>query len=266
MNNLHRSLAPVSDAAWAEISEEVTRTFRRRIAGRRVVDVTDPAGLDFAGIGTGHLEPVAPVIEGVTTSRRVSLPAYELRVPFTVARAAVDSVERGAVDADWDPAKDAAAAIAAAEDRLVFSGSDALGITGVMAASSNERVPLPGDVEELPTAVSEAMNLLRLAGVEGPFALLLSAELYTLVQEETDDGYPVAQHLTRMLGEGAIIWAPAIEDAVLLSTRGGDFELHLGQDLSIGYLGHDADTVTLYLQESLTFRVCSDEASVVIGR
>ena len=44
MNNLHRELAPVSDAAWEQIEEEATRTLKRFLAARRVVDVTDPQG------------------------------------------------------------------------------------------------------------------------------------------------------------------------------------------------------------------------------
>ena len=39
MNNLHRELAPISDAAWAQIEEEASRTLKRYLAGRRVVDV-----------------------------------------------------------------------------------------------------------------------------------------------------------------------------------------------------------------------------------
>ncbi len=65
--------------------------------------------------------------------------------------------------------------------------------------------------------------------------------------------------------DGEIVWAPAIDGAFLLSTRGGDFELRLGQDLSIGYLSHDTDTVQLYFQESLTFLVYTAEASVALG-
>src|SRR5262245_3083561 len=42
MNNLHRELAPISDAAWADIEEETTRTLKRYLAGRRVVDVHGP--------------------------------------------------------------------------------------------------------------------------------------------------------------------------------------------------------------------------------
>ena len=64
--------------------------------------------------------------------------------------------------------------------------------------------------------------------------------------------------------DGEIIWAPAIAGAFLLTTRGGDFELHLGQDLSIGYLSHTDAAVDLYLQESLTFLLLTSEAAVVL--
>ncbi|GLW09176.1 hypothetical protein Misp01_43050 [Microtetraspora sp. NBRC 13810] len=105
------------------------------------------------------------------------------------------------------------------------------------------------------------MTALRLAGVDGPYSLALSADAYTAVNETSDHGYPIHEHLSRVI-DGDIIWAPAIDGAFLLSTRGGDFALHLGQDLSIGYLSHDAHGVQLYLQESLTFLAYAGEAAV----
>ena len=65
MNNLHRELAPISDAAWAQIEEEAKRTLKRYLAGRRVVDVEGPGGLGLSAIGTGHLKPIAAPGEGV---------------------------------------------------------------------------------------------------------------------------------------------------------------------------------------------------------
>jgi uncharacterized linocin/CFP29 family protein len=173
----------------------------------------------------------------------------------------VDAVERGAQDADWQPVKDAAKKIAFAEDAAVFGGYPAAGIAGIRASSSNPALTLPADVREYPNAVSQAVSALRLAGVGGPFSLLLSADAYTLVSETSDHGYPIREHLARLL-DGEIIWAPAIEGAFLLSARGGDYELRLGQDLSIGYLSHDAGTVQLYFQETLTFLVYTSEAIV----
>ncbi|GAA3135852.1 putative linocin/CFP29 family protein [Kribbella aluminosa] len=263
-NNLHRELAPVSDAAWGEIEEEARRTFTRDIAGRRVVDLVGPAGPALSSVGTGHTEAVEAPGDGVHALRRLSQPIIELRVPFTVTRHAVDDVERGAKDSDWQPVKDAAKQIAYAEDHLVFHGSDAAGIVGLAPSTSNDVLALPGEARDLPDTVAQALRALRLAGVAGPYSLLLSADAYTAVAETTDHGYPIRDHLSRLIGDGEIIWAPALEGALLVSTRGGDYELHLGQDLSIGYLSHNADSVQLYLQESLTFLALTAESSVVL--
>ncbi|MGQ4511392.1 family 1 encapsulin nanocompartment shell protein [Streptomyces sp. DW26H14] len=264
MNNLHRELAPVSAAAWADLEDEARRTFKRHVAGRRLVDVPEPAGTELAAVPTGHLEAVEAPAEGVRAHLRRAQPLVELRVPFTVSRAQVDSVERGAQDADWDPVKDAARRLAYAEDRAVFEGYAAAGIEGVRAASSNPALTLPADARDYPNAISQAISELRLAGVGGPYAVALSADAYTLVSETSDHGYPIREHLSRVLN-GDIVWAPAIDGAFVLATRGGDFELRIGQDVSIGYLSHDATSVELYFQETFTFLTYTSEAVVALS-
>ncbi|HEU5265858.1 MAG TPA: family 1 encapsulin nanocompartment shell protein, partial [Jatrophihabitans sp.] len=141
MNNLHRELAPVSDGAWAQIEDEARRTFKRNLAGRRVVDVVGPAGPTLSAVGTGHLRPLDAPAAGVLVRQREVQPIIELRAAFTVSREAVDDVERGAQDSDWQPVKDAAKQIAFAEDRAIFHGSAAAGIAGIAPSSSN--TPLP---------------------------------------------------------------------------------------------------------------------------
>ncbi len=263
MNNLHRSLAPISDAAWSEIEHDARRTFTTHLAGRRVVDTIGPAGSDLAAVGTGHLGEVSND-DGVLIRRRDVQPLMELRVPFTVSRQAVDGVERGSHDSDWDPVKEAAKKIAFAEDAAVFAGNAGVGIVGIGPFSSNPPLEIPSEKSKINDTVAQALTTLRLAGVDGPYSLVMSADLYTVVSEVTDHGYPIRTQLARLLGDGEMVWAPGIEGACLVSTRGGDYELHLGQDLSIGYLSHDADTVELYLQESFTFLPLTTEASVTI--
>jgi uncharacterized linocin/CFP29 family protein len=264
MNNLYRELAPVSAAAWSGIEEEAKRTFARHAAARKAVDVTGPDGLALAGMGTGHVTTIDPPADGVSASLRDWRPVVELRVPFTLSRSQIDSVERGALDPDWQPVKDAAKKIAFAEDRAVFDGYAAARITGIRQASSNPALTLPGEVRDYPDVVSKAVSELRLAGVAGPYSLLLSADAWTAVSETSDHGYPIREHLARVL-DGDIIWAPAIDGALLVSGRGGDYELRLGQDLSIGYRSHDADSVQLYFTESFTFAVYTTEASVALN-
>jgi uncharacterized linocin/CFP29 family protein len=264
MNNLYRELAPITEAAWAEIETEAARTFKRHIAGRRVVDVSEPGGSVTAAVSTGHLNDVTAPADGVVAHLRDARPLVRLRAPFTVRRVDIDDVERGSQDSDWDPVKEAARKLAFAEDRAIFEGYEAAHIGGIRKTSSNPALALPEDPREIPDVISQALSELRLAGVDGPYSVLLAADIYTKVSETTAHGYPIREHINRLV-DGDIIWAPAIDGAFVLSTRGGDFDLQLGTDVSIGYLSHDTETVQLYLQETLTFLCYTAEASVALA-
>ncbi len=264
MNNLYRELAPISDMAWAQIEEEASRTLKRHLAARRVVDVQGPKSLEFSAVGTGHLSQIETPGDGIQAALREVKGLVELRVPFELARQAIDYVARGANDSDWSPLKDAARKIAFAEDRAVFEGYASAGIQGIRQLTSNPELTLPADVKSYPGAVAQAVSQLRLAGVNGPYALLLGAESYTAIGGASDDGYPVLQHIQALVDE-EIVWAPAIAGGVVLTTRGGDFELHIGQDISIGYLSHTETAVRLYLQESFTFLPLTAEAAVMLA-
>ncbi|THT99239.1 bacteriocin [Lampropedia puyangensis] len=261
MNNLHRELAPISDAAWKDIEEEVARTFKRSVAGRRVVDVRGPEGSQCASIGTGHQISIASPIKGVIAKQREVMPLVELRVPFELSREQIDDVQRGSEDSDWQPAKDAATQLAFAEDTAIFDGYAAAGITGIRNGSSNKSLQLSKDISLYPDAVAAALKQLRLEGVDGPYAVVLGSDAYTALSEGSDQGYPVISHLQKLIN-GEIFWSSAIEGGCIVSMRGGDYALHLGCDLSIGYTSHDQHKVQLYLKETLTFRMLTAEAAV----
>jgi uncharacterized linocin/CFP29 family protein len=265
MNNLHRELAPISDAAWAQIEAEVSRTFKRHVAGRRAVDMPGPSGTILSAVGTGHLTPIKSPGDGIVARQREVRALIELRVPFKLERRAIDDVERGAKDSDWQPAKSAARKLAYAEDGAIFEGYAAAGIVGVHQGTSNPAMPLPDSVREYPNVIARALTTLRLAGVNGPYAVLLDADVYTALAESSDEGYPVMEHVKRLVDD-KIIWAPGIQGAFVMTTRGGDFELQIGQDVSLGYLSHTDDTVSLYLEESFTFRLLTAEAAVALVR
>lgn len=264
MNNLHRELAPISGAAWAQIEAETTRTLKRYFAGRRVVDVPAPGGVALPGVATGHLVSITPPAEGIIAHQREVKALAELRVPFELSRQAIDDVERGSEDSNWQPAKDAAKTLAFAEDRAIFDGYRAANIQGIREGTSNPIKSLPDDVRNCPDVVAQALNQLRLAGVNGPYSVVLGANEYTALVETRDHGYPILEHVKRII-DGDIIWAPAIGGAFVLTARGGDFELNIGMDVSIGYLSHTDKIVRLYLEETFTFRVLTSEASVVLS-
>jgi uncharacterized linocin/CFP29 family protein len=264
MNNLHRELAPISDAAWAQIEEEASRTLKRYLAGRHVVDLHGPSGVALSAVGTGHLHNIGAPADGIIARQRDVKPLVELRVPFELDRQMIDDVERGANDSDWQPVKDAAKKIAFAEDGAIFEGYAGGGIEGIRQGTSNPVETLPSDVRNYPDAIAHAVNQLRLVGVDGPYSALLSADAYTALAEARDYGDPVLEHVRRLI-DGEIIWAAAITGAFILTTRGGDFDLHIGQDISIGYSSHTDTAVRLYLQETFTFLLLTAEAAVALA-
>jgi uncharacterized linocin/CFP29 family protein len=84
------------------------------------------------------------------------------------------------------------------------------------------------------------------------------------VETAEHGGYPLLDHLRNII-KGPIVWAPGVRGAVVLSMRGGDFDFQSGQDLSVGYESHDANEVSLYIEESYSFRVLTPEAAVAIS-
>ncbi|MDQ6783296.1 MAG: bacteriocin family protein [Actinomycetota bacterium] len=267
MNHLLREVAPLSDAAWLQVGDEAKSRLTNYLAARRLVDFSGPSGWQHSAhnLGTSTEIDGPSKVSGVMARSRRVLPLCELRVPFVVSRAELDDADRGNEDVDLDPLAEAAAAIALAENLAVFHGYPAASIVGITEASSHQAVHVTGGLEEFPKFVASGVERLRLGGVDGPYGLALSSELWTDVVETTEHGgYPLFNHLGRILDGGPIVWAPGVEGGVVISQRGGDYLLDSGQDLSVGYLAHDATTVTLYLEESFTFRALSDDAAVAL--
>jgi len=263
MNALHRHLAPISAAAWQEIDAEARRVLELELAGRKLVDFEGPLGWEASAVNLGRQERLRETpVAGVEAARRRSLPLVELRTPFALERAELDAVDRGCEDPELGPVVEAASRMAAAEDGIVFHGYAAAGLPGMATSSEHPHLAIPGDYARYPEVVAEATRLLREAGVAGPYAIALGPRCYTgLLQATAGGGYPVLEIVRKAL-DGPIVWAPAADGAFVVSLRGGDFALTVGQDLSIGYVGHDDREVRLYLVETVAFRVPGPEAAV----
>ncbi len=258
---LKRDRAPITPDALAAVDAEAARVLKLNLAGRRLVDFKGPHGWQLAAGNTGRLDPCAGGGPDVQLGIRRAQPLVEVRVPMKVSLAELDAVARAATDPDLAAVVAAAEKAAHAEDSAIFNGLPAAGIKGIIPASPHAPHKLPADVRELPGAILAARETLRQAGVSGPYALALAAPIYAQVLAAAEDGYPLAKRLTQQVLDGPLVRAPAIEGGVLLSLRGGDYELHVGQDLSVGYAAHDRQSVELYLTESFTFRTLEPAAA-----
>ncbi|PZS39184.1 MAG: bacteriocin [Pseudonocardiales bacterium] len=267
-DHLLRKYAPIPATAWQQIDDEAKDRLTSRLAARRVVDWSGPHGWAHSATNLGRTAPLENAPPGtksetVLARRRRVLALSEIRVSFTVDCSGLQDAERGATDvgyADLDRATYDAALI---ENRAVFHGWPEAGIVGIVESSSHPSLTLGHDANTYPRSIAEATNLLRQAGIEGPYTLAVGPEGYTRIAQATEHGYPLREHLTKILG-GDLVWAPGLDGALVVSKRGGDFVLDVGQDFSIGYLRHDTESVTLYLEESFSFRVTEPDAAVVL--
>jgi uncharacterized linocin/CFP29 family protein len=192
------------------------------------------------------------------------MPLVELRAEFEVAIAELDDAARGALDVDLSKLDDAARHIAVAENVSVFHGYPAAGIRGITESSSHDAIDLGGEAVRYPNAVATATDRLRQSGIGGPYGLAIGPESYTRIVETTEHGgFLLFEHLREILG-GPLVWAPGVEGGIVVSLRGGDFLFESGQDFSVGFLRSDAQRVTLYLEESFSFRVVEPDAAVAL--
>jgi uncharacterized linocin/CFP29 family protein len=259
---LKRSQAPITPEAWKQIDDEAKRVLQLNLAGRKLVDLDGPHGWQYAAVNTGHLTIKTDSSLGVPWGLRVVVPLIEVRVPFELPIMELDNASRGAV-IDLAPVVSAAEKMAHAEDTAIFNGFKTGGIEGLIPTSPHPPITIPDAYADYPSIVVEAVETLRRGGINGPYALALGADCYAGLAQAAEDGYPIRERVEHFL-DGPMVLAPKVDGAVVLSTRGGDFQLTVGQDLSIGYAGRDRDKVYLYLTESLTFRVLERAAAVYL--
>jgi uncharacterized linocin/CFP29 family protein len=261
VSHLLREKAPITERGWEELDAEAKERLEPALAARKVVDYDGPHGWDYSAANLGRISSLDQ-FEGVRAARRRVLPVIELRVPFSVSRAELDDLERGAVDIDLEALDEAARQIAHAENVAVFHGWAEAGLRGIADACKRPAVGLSEDFNAYSRHTAEAIETLLKDGIGGPYALALGPDQYTGVIRTTEHGgYPLFDLLSKILAGGPIVWAPGVRGAVVVSLRGGDFLFDSGQDLSIGYDHHDADNVHLYLEESFSFRVATPEAA-----
>jgi uncharacterized linocin/CFP29 family protein len=253
-----RGGAPIAPEAWTALEDGARETLKQHLVGRRIVDFDGPHGLGFAALNLGAVEP-CEIAPGITGGTRDVLPLLEVRVPFELSRRVLDDRERGAPELADDPARDAARRLAELEDRAIFHGLESARIRGLLAASSQPRIPIGGDALGCIDAVTRALLALDEAAVDGPYAVVLGHEAYRRLAAGPE--YPPLQKLRELVGD-RVLRSRGLTGGLVVSLRGGDFRLTVGQDADVGYASHDAERVSLYLIESFTFLVSSPEAIV----
>lgn len=261
MDILRRSLAPIADEAWAEIYRTTQDVLRSVLSARKIVDVEGPKGWNYSALPTGRVDVPADQSGPVEFGIHRVLPMLESRISFDLDIWELDNVARGAQDIDLTELEEAAREIARFEENAIYNGFNASGIRGLKSCSKYDAPVFPDNPDEIMGAVTHVLALFKSNSVEGPYNLVLSPAKWEAVNSFAQ-GYPLRKQIENLIG-GSIIMAPYIEDAYMISERGGDLKMVVGQDLSIGYQAHDTKKVRLFMTESFTFHIINDDAVAV---
>lgn len=266
MDILKRELAPITLEAWAEIDAQATRSLTAALSARKVVDVNGPMGTNFAGVPEGRLEyPAGQTPGDVSYGIHKVHHLVETRIPFDLDVTELDNVVRGARDIDLTNLEEAAKKIALFEEKVIYHGLPEANIKGLKLCVGESCLTMGSSAEQLLTAIAEGITTFTERSMEGPYAFVVGPKIWSSMSAHVQ-GYPVKMQAENVLG-GSVILSPYLSgpyesEAYMISQRGGDLELILGQDLSIGYERHSSAKVTLYITESFTFRILEPAAVI----
>lgn len=260
MDLLKRSLAPITQEAWDVVDEEAVKVLKMSLSARRFADVKGPFGWNYHGWPMGRLAMAdSAFVDGAEHGVRVIQPLVEVRVPFSMECRDLDDITRGSTTTDLTSLQNAARKIALFEEKAVYTGLEEASIQGMEKASDNGPVTVPAGDDGMVESVAQAALILKDRSIEGPYCLICQKDLWKRIVT-LSKGYPARKRIEAIADK--IILSPLVDRSFLVSERGGDMELVLGQDLSIGYSETSQGKVHLYMTESFTFAVPGPEVIV----
>ncbi len=156
----------------------------------------------------------------------------EVRKPFELDLWELDNIERGAKDVDLSPLENAVKEIASFEEKAIYEGFEPVNIKGLEESAKGDPVPASGNTNVFLKEVGNQIINLNRKGVEGPYTLVLNEQKW-LEMVKLSEGYPIQKQLQEILG-GKVLINHANKNTFLVSQRGGDYELVLGQDITLG--------------------------------
>jgi len=261
MNFLRRELAPISPQGWTEIDSAAKKALAANLSGRKFVDVIGPHGLDYASVPLGRLTiPEKQENAVVRYGVHQVLPLVETRSDFSLSIWELDNIERGAKDLNLDAVIKSSREIATFEEKAIYGGFAPGSIIGLDKSVKSKKIKISLEINAVVDAVSKAREQMQKDGVGGPANLVVSPILWEFLARSVPGG-TLRSVIESEIG-GHVIYAEFLKDALLVSTRGGDAELTVGQDFAVGYHGHTVSEISLFITESFTFRVIAPEALV----
>ncbi|MCI0569691.1 MAG: bacteriocin family protein [Myxococcaceae bacterium] len=241
---------PLREEEWARLNETVIQVARRTLVARRILDLYGPLGAgvqsvpddEYTGVSEGAVDIVgerdtAAVFTDVRRFKTIPI-VYK---DFLLHWRDIETARIHNMPLDVSAAAGAAALCAQMEDELVFYGAPKLGHEGLMNATGRNTVPL-GDWSASGggyNAMVEATRKLNEAGHYGPYAVILSPRLYSLLHRIFEKTGVLEIETIRQLASDGVYQSNRLrgDSGVVVSTGRENMDLAVGVDMVTAYLG-----------------------------
>ncbi|MFZ7943932.1 family 1 encapsulin nanocompartment shell protein [Neobacillus sp. 19] len=259
--------APLSDHEFNQLDKTVIETARRQLVGRRFIELYGPLGRGVQSIAndifTETIEAKMDIQGSFDTtfesSKRVNHTIPLLYKDFVLFWRDLEQAKVLDIPVDFSPAANAARDVANLEDQMIFHGAKEFDIPGLMNVQGR-LTHLIGEWYESGTAfqdIVEARSKLLEMNHNGPFALVLSPELYSLIHRvHRDTNVLEIEHIRELVTDG-VFQSPVLKGraGVILNTGRNNLDLAVSEDFDTAYMGQEGMNHPFRVYETAVLRI-----------
>ncbi|BDF57247.1 bacteriocin [Christensenellaceae bacterium] len=270
MDYLSRESAPFSEDLWEEIDKAVVDSARRILVGRRFLTIFGPLGAGAQNINIDSEKKAEEANDGIVqTVGRQYAEIPQVYDDFFMLWRDIEASEKSGYPVDITSAMTAAESLSRREDKLIFFGNQALGVSGLLNAPGANKIKR-GDWatgENAFADIAKGISALDEKGYIGRYALILSHDLYLDLQRiQPGTGLMEIDRIGRMV-DGRIFRAPVLGagKAVLVCCEPQYMDLVIGIDMTTAYLELVDLNHHMRVLETVLPRIKRQDAIVVFG-
>lgn len=269
MRYLSREAAALPEGLWEQIDSAVVRAARNVLTGRRFLHVFGPLGIGVGEIPIDDAEAVEEVEKDgiITTVGRKYAEIPTIYADFTLLARDLERAEASGLPLDLSKATAAAEACSLKEDKLIYFGNAGLGYEGLLTAPGVNKIGKKdwSTGENAFSDISAAIALLAENGLYGPYALVLSPDLYMQLQRlQPGTGLLEIERVSKLV-DGRVFKSPVLGKgkAVLICSDPRNMDLAIGQDMATAYLEQKELNHSFRVLETVLLRIKRKQAVVV---
>ncbi|RJS59918.1 family 1 encapsulin nanocompartment shell protein [Bacillus sp. PK3_68] len=259
--------SPLTDQDFAQLDQTVIEAARRQLVGRRFIELYGPLGRGIQSVFNdifvenheAKMDFQGSFDTDIESSKRVNYTIPMLYKDFVLYWRDLEQAKVLDIPIDFSAAANAARDVAILEDQMIFHGSKEFDIPGLMNVKGR-LTHLMGNWYESGSAfqdIVDARNKLLEMNHNGPYALVLSPELYSLLHRvHKDTNVLEIEHVRELITDG-VFQSPVLKGktGVLVNTGRNNLDLAVSEDFETAYLGEEGMNHPFRVYETVVLRI-----------